>query len=152
MACRRNLRHCHQARPIHRLTYRKTKVEKANIKDRLSVLDYLYAKMTPLKHEEFHALYLDSKNNILGEDHLFSGTVNTSAVYPREVVKKALENGALSIVVVHNHPSGDPSPSTDDIKLTAELTAAAAQLDITLYDHIIIGDNAHYSFRDHGQL
>ena len=105
-----------------------------------------------IKHEEVHALYLDSKNHILKEEKLFTGTVNTSAVYPREVIKKALDAGATSLVLVHNHPSGDPSPSVDDIKLTANIAAAAKQLDIDLYDHIIIGNGLHYSFKDHNQL
>lgn len=134
------------------LTYRRGKTDKKHIEDRLDLLDYLYAKVSGLTHEEFHVVYLDSKNHIVGDDCLFKGTLNSSAVYPREVVKAALATGAASIVLVHNHPSGDPSPSPDDLALTADICGAAEPLDIQVYDHIIVGDGAHYSFRDHNQI
>lgn len=132
--------------------FRKKRIEKQKIEDRLGLLDYLYAKISTLKHEEFHVIYLDSKNHILGDECLFKGTVNVSTVYPREVVKAALEKGATTLVLVHNHPSGDPTPSQDDFKMTVELTHIAKPLGIAIYDHIIIGNNAHYSFKDHGEI
>lgn len=123
-----------------------------SIENRLGLLDYLYTKMSALKHEEFHVVYLDSKNNILADEMLFKGTVNTSAVYPREVTKAALKHGATSLVLVHNHPSGDPSPSMEDETLTADIMRAVAPLEMEVYDHIIIGKDTHYSFRDFGKV
>ena len=134
------------------ISFRKDGLKKnPNIENRLELLDYLYTKMSALKHEEFHVIYLDSKNNILADEMLFKGTVNCSAVYPREVTKSALKHGALSIVLVHNHPSGDPSPSIEDENLTADIMRAVSAVEIEVYDHIIIGNNSHYSFRDFGK-
>lgn len=119
---------------------------------KLDLLDYLYNKVAPLQHEEFHVLYLDNKNRLMGEDLLFRGTLNAAAVYPREIIKAALAKGAAGLVLLHNHPSGDPSPSTDDDKLTAEIATLASGLQIEVVDHLIIGDGVHFSYKDHGRL
>ena len=108
--------------------------------------------MSSLKHEEFHAIYLDNKNNLIKDECLFKGSVNSSAVYPREVVKYALKHGATSIVVSHNHPSGDPTPSMQDNLLTEELKTALRTLNIRLIDHIIIGEGEHYSYAQSRKL
>ena len=120
--------------------------------NKLDLLGYLYDAMTPLKHEELRIIYLDSKSRIIDEAVLFRGTLDSTAVYPREVMREALTRGAASLILVHNHPSGDPSPSQQDAVLTREMAAIASALNIELQDHIIIGDGMHYSFRDHGQL
>ena len=122
------------------------------ISNKLDLLDYLYNKVSALQHEEFHVLYLDNKNRLMGEDLLFRGTLNAAAVYPREVIKAALAKGAAGLVLLHNHPSGDPSPSADDDKLTAEIASLAAGLQIDVLDHLIIGDGLHFSYKDHGKL
>lgn len=135
------------------ISFRKDGLKKnPSIENRLGLLDYLYTKMSALKHEEFHVIYLDSKNNILADEMLFKGTVNSSAVYPREVTKAALKHGALSLVLVHNHPSGDPAPSIEDEAITEDIMRAVGAVEIEVYDHIIIGNSAHYSFRDFGKI
>lgn len=126
--------------------------EKVNLGSFIELADYLYTKMSSLKHEEFHAIYLDNKNNLIKDECLFKGSVNSSAVYPREVVKYALKHGATSIVVSHNHPSGDPTPSMQDNLLTEELKTALRTLNIRLIDHIIIGEGEHYSYAQSGKL
>lgn len=119
---------------------------------KLDLLDYLYNKVSALQHEEFHVLYLDNKNRLMGEDLLFRGTLNAAAVYPREIIKAALAKGAAGLVLLHNHPSGDPSPSADDDKLTAEIASLASGLQIDVVDHLIIGDGLHFSYKDHGKI
>jgi DNA repair protein RadC len=132
--------------------YRKEVATKHKFTDRLALLDYLYAKFGGLTREEFHILFLDSKNQLIADECMFTGTLNSSAVYPREIMKRALDKGAASLVLIHNHPSGDPTPSTSDEYLTRDIAAVAAGLAIDVYDHLIIGDNCHYSFRDSGKL
>ena len=131
---------------------REAVLKKPAFLNKLDLLAYLYDKMTPLQHEEFHVIYLNSKNYVLAEEMLFRGTIDTSVVYPREVIKTALEKGARSLVLVHNHPSGDPTPSQDDFHLTAEIQKLATPMGIHIEDHIIIGDGIHYSFLDQGKL
>jgi len=127
-------------------------LKKATFLNKLDLLAYLYDKLTPLNHEEFHVIYLDSKNRLLAEEMLFRGTIDTSVVYPREVMKAALEKGARSLVLVHNHPSGDPTPSQDDFHLTEQIQKLATPMGIHIEDHIVIGDGMHYSFKDQGKL
>jgi len=117
-----------------------------------SVLDYCTLTMANLPHEELRLLFLDAKNAIIGEEVHQRGTINHTPAYPREVVKRALEKGAASIILVHNHPTGDPMPSREDIKLTQEIQKAAEVLNITVHDHIIIGKGSHVSFRAEGLL
>lgn len=126
--------------------------DKINLGSYFELIDYLYTKMSSLTHEEFHAIYLDSKKNLIKDECVFRGSVNSSAVYPREILKQAIKYGAQSIVVSHNHPSGDPTPSIDDDILTTELNAAARMLHIKLIDHVIIGKGEHYSYAESGKL
>lgn len=132
--------------------YRKEKLKTTPKMDKLNLLDYLYTKFSSLEHEEFHVIYLDNKNKMIDDHRLFRGTINNAAVYPREIVKQALQKNAASMVLVHNHPSGDPTPSLDDERITLEIQAAAQILEIQVHDHIVIGDKQHYSFADHGKL
>lgn len=135
-------------------TYNKHMVQEkgVNLGSYFELIDYLYTKLASLTHEEFHAIYLDSQNNLIKDECLFRGSINSSAVYPREVIKQALKNGAYSIVVAHNHPSGDPTPSNDDDYVTNEIKNAASALNIRLLDHVIIGQGEHFSYADSGKL
>ena len=116
------------------------------------VLDYLRHNLRDKSKEVFMIIYLNGRNQILKMEKLFEGTLNTSAVYPREVVKRALENDASALVLVHNHPSGNPSPSQDDLTITKKLKDAAKTIDIYIHDHLIIAGNDIYSFADHGLI
>ncbi len=118
--------------------------------DRL--LDYAVARMGNAKREEFRVLFLDSKNVLIKDESLQKGTVDETAIYPREVVKRALELHASAIIMVHNHPSGDPTPSRADIDMTREMAEAGKALGITLHDHLIIGGRRHASFKSLGLL
>ncbi|MFT7433193.1 MAG: DNA repair protein RadC [Alphaproteobacteria bacterium] len=134
-------------------SYSKKQVkETINLGSSFELIDYLYTKLSSLTHEEFHAIYLDSKNNLIKDECIFRGSVNSSAVYPREVLKQAIKHGAGSLVICHNHPSGDPTPSLDDDLVTTEMQAAARTLHIKLIDHVIIGKGEHYSYADSGKL
>ena len=127
-------------------------VKKDVLANRMALLDYLHTKMAGLAREEFRVIYLDSKNHILADKMLFTGTINASAVYPREVIKIALDKGATGLILAHNHPSGNPKPSKADADLTAQIASLSISLGIVVHDHLIIGDNAHYSFAEHGKL
>lgn len=116
------------------------------------VFDYLYHSLRDLKKEEFKAIFLDTKNQILEEKTIFEGTVDSSAVYPREIIKDALRYDASSLIFVHNHPSGDPEPSASDKEITRELVFAANVMQIKVLDHIIIGNNRYFSFADQGLI
>jgi len=116
------------------------------------LLDYLRMAMAEQKTEQFRLLFLDNKNALIADEEQQRGTVNHTPVYPREVVKRALELGASAIILVHNHPSGDPTPSQDDIEMTKEVAAAADKLGISVHDHIIIGRKGHTSLRSLGYL
>jgi DNA repair protein RadC len=118
--------------------------------DRL--IDYCTAHIAHGKVEEFHILFLDRKNALMKHERQQRGTVDHTPVYTREVVKRALELGASALILVHNHPSGDPTPSKADIAVTKEIVKAAAPLNIAVHDHLIIGRNRHTSLRDLGLL
>ena len=102
--------------------------------------------------ERFHVLYLDRKNRLITDERLGVGTVDHVPVYPREVVKRALELNASALILVHNHPSGDPTPSDADISMTMQIRDAAEVLGIVLHDHLIIGKERELSFRAHHYL
>jgi DNA repair protein RadC len=116
------------------------------------LLDYCRMRMAEEKTEQFRLLFLDNKNAVIADEEQQRGTVNHTPVYPREVVKRALELGASAIILVHNHPSGDPTPSEDDIVMTKEVAAAAEKLGIAVHDHIVIGRKGHASLRSMGHL
>ena len=108
--------------------------------------------MSHRQTEQFRILYLDTKNVLIADEEQAAGTVDHVPVYPREVVKRALELNATSLILVHNHPSGDPTPSQADIDMTGQIVAAAAALSITVHDHLIIGKSCELSFRAEGLL
>jgi DNA repair protein RadC len=117
-----------------------------------ALLDWLRADMGPIPHERVRVLHLDSRNQLLRDEVMSEGTVDQSAIYVREVAKRALELSSSAVILVHNHPSGAAEPSRQDIHMTREVAAALGKLDIALHDHIIIGGGAHYSFRGAGLL
>jgi DNA repair protein RadC len=116
------------------------------------VLDYCRARLAHSAVEEFHLLFLDRKNGLIAAEPQQRGTVDHTPVYPREVVKRALELGASAIILVHNHPSGDPSPSRADIEMTREVQRAAAALGIAVHDHLIVGREGHASLKGLGLI
>lgn len=116
------------------------------------VLDYLHLDTAGLTAEQFRVLFLNNRNRLVRDEVMWEGTVNQSPAYPREIVKRALELGATALILVHNHPSGDPEPSRDDRRLTSAIVAAAATHDILVYDHLVIGREGHSSFRALGYL
>ena len=117
-----------------------------------ALLDYCTAAMARAQNEEFRVLFLDRKNVLVADEVQNRGTVDHTPVYPREIVKRALELGASSLILVHNHPSGDPTPSKADIAMTREITAAARALAIAVHDHLVIGRSGHASFKSLGLL
>jgi DNA repair protein RadC len=116
------------------------------------LLDYCRTTMAHNKTEQFRLLFLDRKNTLIADEVQQEGTVDHTPVYPREVVKRALQLGASSLIMVHNHPSGDPTPSQADIEMTHEVQAAAHALGIALHDHVVIGRKGHTSFKSAGLL
>lgn len=118
--------------------------------DRL--MDYLHAVLSRERIEQFRILFLDNRNRLLRDEAQARGTVNHTPVYPREVVKRALELHATALILVHNHPSGDPTPSRDDIEMTAEIVSAAKALSIVVHDHVIVGNGRTLSFWREGLL
>ena len=135
----------------HRLARAKV-LQKQVISSWDSLLDYCRTAMAHGEVEQFRVLYLDRKNTLIADEAQAKGTVDHVPVYPREVVKRALELNASALILVHNHPSGDPSPSQSDIAVTKQFAAAAASLSITLHDHLIIGKSAEFSFRSEGLI
>jgi DNA repair protein RadC len=116
------------------------------------VLDYCRASMGFEAKGQFRILFLDKRNQIIADEVQQKGTVDHTPVYVREVVKRALELSATAIVLVHNHPSGDPTPSRADIEMTREIVAAAKPLGVLVHDHIIVGRQGHVSFRGLGLI
>lgn len=116
------------------------------------LMDYLHAALAREPVEHFRVLYLDNKNRLKADETQARGTVNHAPVYPREVVRRALELQATALILVHNHPSGDPAPSRADIEMTREVQKAAAALGIALHDHVIVGNGRWLSFRQQGLL
>ncbi len=117
-----------------------------------ALLDYCRASMGHNKTEQFRIFFLDNKNKLIADELQQEGTINHTPVYPREVVKRALELGAAAIILVHNHPSGDPTPSQSDIQMTNKIIEAATPLSVEIHDHIIIGARDHFSFKSHGLI
>jgi DNA repair protein RadC len=117
-----------------------------------ALIDYLKAAISREPIEQFRVLFLDTRNRLIADEPQARGTVNHTPVYPREVVRRALEHQATALILVHNHPSGDPTPSRDDIEMTHEVKEAANALSIVLHDHIIVGNGSWLSFRREGLL
>jgi DNA repair protein RadC len=116
------------------------------------LIDYCSAQIAYSKVEEFHILFLDRKNALIKDERQQRGTIDCTPVYTREVMKRALNLGASALILVHNHPSGDPAPSAADIAVTNDIIKTAAVLGIAVHDHLIIGRGMHTSFRDLGLI
>ena len=116
------------------------------------VYDYLKAALKGAADEEFKILFLDSRNQLITVETFETGTVNRSVVYPRKIVERALYNHAVGVIIAHNHPAGTLQPSQDDREVTKAIKEALKTVEITLLDHIIIGNNDFYSFRNHDDL
>ncbi len=117
-----------------------------------ALLDYCHTAMAHRETEQFRVLYLDRKNTLIADEEQARGTVDHVPVYPREVVKRALELNASAIILVHNHPSGDPTPSEQDLSVTAQIAEASKVMGIVLHDHLIVGKSRELSFRAAGYL
>ncbi len=121
--------------------------ERAILSSWTAVLDYCRAAMAFSEKEQFRVLFLDKRNALIVDEVQQTGTVDHTPVYPREIVKRALELSATAIILVHNHPSGDPTPSRADIQMTKQIVDISAPLGVTVHDHIIVGREGHASFR-----
>lgn len=117
-----------------------------------ALIDYCHTAMAHLETEQFRILFLDRKNTLIADEPQARGTVDHVPVYPREVAKRALELNASAIILVHNHPSGDPTPSQSDIDMTIQIERACATLSITLHDHLIIGKEKEISLKSEGYI
>lgn len=117
-----------------------------------ALLDYLRADMAHLVNERVRILHLNSKNLLIRDELVSEGSIDQAAIYTREVIKRALELGSAAIILVHNHPSGDSTPSRQDIRITKDICDAGKRLGITVHDHIIIGKDGHTSFRSKGLI
>jgi len=126
--------------------------DKPVIKSWTQLLDYCGIHIGYNQNEEFHVLFLDQKLQLLADERQQKGTVDHTPVYPREVVKRALEIGASSLILVHNHPSGDVNPSKADVDVTKQIIDAARPLGIEVHDHLIIGSKKHFSFKSKGLI
>lgn len=128
----------------------KAEKEKISFRNKNQLISYLRNDIGFSKNEEFKVLFLNSVNEIIETEILFTGTIDKSAVYPRKILERALYHNARSIVFVHNHPSGNVSPSEKDIELTEEMKKFFKIVDINVLDHIIITKNSHFSFLEEG--
>ena len=117
-----------------------------------ALVDYCHTTMAHRETEQFRILFLDRKNVLLADEEQAKGTVDPVPVYPREVAKRALELNASALILVHNHPSGDPTPSQSDIDMTEQVERACAALGLTLHDHLIVGKSRELSFKSEGYL
>ena len=118
--------------------------------DSRAVIDYLFAVMAHEPVEQLRILYLNTRNRLLLDETVAEGSVNIAPIYPREIVRRSLEVGATALILAHNHPSGDPKPSREDIRVTRLVAAAAGALDIRLQDHVIIARSGWTSLRAEG--
>jgi DNA repair protein RadC len=149
---RRTLVHFKTMREIgRRLAERKVK-DMPVLTNWQQLIDYCHVALAHEKTEQFRILFLDRKNVLIADEVQQRGTIDHTPVYPREVVKRALALNAAALILVHNHPSGDPKPSRDDIEMTREIKAAAEALGIAIHDHLVIGRKGHASFRSLGLL
>ena len=116
------------------------------------LFEYLYHSIRDKTRECFNVVFLDAKNRVIATETLFEGTLTASSVYPREVVLAALNHHAAALIFAHNHPSGDPKPSQEDVDITRRLVFACRVVGITVHEHLIIGNNRYFSFADEGYI
>lgn len=135
---------------VNRVRTLKSKNENLKISSPKDVSALLINEMSNLKQEVFKLILLNTKNVVIGTKDVFKGTLNSSIVHPREVFKEAIQRGSANIIVCHNHPSGDPTPSKEDIDITLRLKECGKIMGIGLLDHIIIGNNKYVSLKEKG--
>lgn len=131
---------------------KKRLIHKDVLNSSTELFDYLYHSIRDKTRECFNVVFLDAKNRIIATETLFEGTLTASSVYPREVVLEALNHHAAALIFAHNHPSGDPKPSREDISITRQLVFACRVIGVTVHEHLIIGNNRYYSFADEGHI
>ena len=131
---------------------KKKLIQKELLNNSKELFAYLYHTLRDKSRECFKVIFLDAKNRVLAIETLFSGTLTASSVYPREVVRAALNHHAAALIFVHNHPSGEPTPSAEDITITRQLVFACMVMGITVHEHIIIGEDKYFSFADQGYI
>lgn len=117
-----------------------------------ALIGYCRSTMAHELNEQFRVLFLDKKNMLIADEVQSRGTIDQTPIYPREVVRRALEIGSTAVILVHNHPSGDPTPSREDIEMTRELKSATEKLGIVVHDHLVIARHGHVSFKSLGLL
>ena len=117
-----------------------------------ALIDYLSIDMAHLTVERVRVLFLDTQNRLVRDEHLGDGSLSEAAIHPREVIRKAMDLGAASLILVHNHPSGNPEPSRADVQITNKIAEAGRLLDIAVHDHVIIGKSGHVSLREKGLI
>lgn len=122
-------------------------LEKPVLNNWQALLNYCNAQIAYKKNEQFRVLFLDRKNRLIADEKMQEGTIDHTPVYPREIIKRALELGSSAIILVHNHPSGDPTPSRDDIEMTRNIQSAGKQLGVIIHDHLIISKGGHSSLK-----
>jgi DNA repair protein RadC len=127
-------------------------INKNPVNNSRELFDYLYHSIRDKTREYFKIIFLDSKNRIISTETHSKGTLTGSSVYPREVVYSALRHSAAALIFAHNHPSGDPKPSPEDVAITRQLVFAGKVMGIIVHEHIVIGDNRYYSFADQGHI
>lgn len=127
-------------------------IQKDPINNSKELFDYLYHTMGDKNRECFKVLFLDAKNKVITSEVLFEGTLTSSSVYPREVVRAAIGHNAAALIFAHNHPSGDPKPSAEDVSITRQLIFACKVMGITVHEHLVIGNNRYFSFADQGYI
>ena len=126
--------------------------EETIIASNLHVIEYYRNLLSLEKREQFRVMFINNKNKLIAEEQLQQGTIDQTPIYPREVIQRALDHGASAIILVHNHPSGSPYPSKEDIDVTKNLNSVIQQINLRLLDHIIIAENSSYSFAEHHLL
>lgn len=131
---------------------KKRLIHKDAINDSKALFDYLYHSIGDKNREFFKVIFLDSKNQVIAADTLSEGTLTASSVYPREVIQKALSHDAAALIFAHNHPSGDPKPSSEDVAITRQLVFACKVMGLVAHEHLVIGDDRYYSFADQGYI
>jgi len=130
-----------------------TRIEKQPVLSSWDALgDYLHAAMAHRRTEQVRVLFLNAKNMLLANEALWQGSVDEASVHVREVIARAIALGATALIIVHNHPSGDPTPSNQDIRLTRELVEAGRHMKIVVHDHVIVGANGRSSMRAMGLI
>ena len=127
-------------------------IEKDPLNNSKELYEYLCHTIRDKLREYFKVVFLDAKNKVLAVETLFKGTLTASSVYPREVILAALNHDAAALIFAHNHPSGDPTPSPEDMAITRQLVLACAVMGITVHEHIVMGNSSFYSFADHGHI